>query len=631
MTHDSPPPEDGAASVDPFATRPSTAERVPFEKDVSCRDGDPLALASGDRFDDFEIVSVLGRGSFGVVYLARQRSLERRVALKIAPVRGQEGRAMARLDHPNIIAVYAQQIRDGLRILCIQYVPSVPLDNLLRRLAERGANWNGAELLDAIDEESTDDAGFDPAQLGDRQILAALDHVAAICFLGRRLANALGHAHRQGVLHRDVKPANILLSHYGRPLLVDFNMASAATDAVGEQAMFGGTLAYMAPEHLAALDPVDPTQEDAVTAASDQYSLAMLIYELTTGRLPFASAPGDQRPFVEKLRAIAADRRQPERIWTDDVWRSEPGLAAVLARALSVDPADRWPNGEALAAAFDDAVDLRRTLVTVRRENFLPAWCDRHPFVAIGLAGVLPNVLGSAVNIPYNLFRVIPQEHEPTFFRLVNVYNAVVYPVCVLLFIGIVTPIWMGWRGRSSETQERLRSRVLGLPSRAMLISIVGWLPAAFFFPWGLHARAIELPWSLVVHFHVAILIAGLIALTYSVVSVLCVVAFVLYPAFWTDPVGFRRVAAREVRPMLASLSLLPFLSGAIPLVAVVLLITSSPHTFSDGEYEAYRFLTILLIGLGMIGFQLTRAAVVRARSALGAFARAEAELTLDR
>jgi cation transport ATPase len=143
------------------------------------------------------------------------------------------------------------------------------------------------------------------------------------------------------------------------------------------------------------------------------------------------------------------------------------------------------------------------------------------------------------------------------------------------------------------------------------------------FFPWALHLRAVELSWLRVAHCHVAILIAGLIALTYSALLVLCVVAFVFYPAFWTDPAGFRRRAAAEVRPVLAALKFLPFLAGSIPLVAVVLLITSSPHSFSDGEYEAFRLLTTLLIGLGVAGFHLARAAMARARAALEAFAAA--------
>lgn len=611
------------AAGDPFATRASSSEPGAANHRSARPAGDPLALAAGDRFDDFEIVAMLGRGSFGVVYLARQVSLDRRVALKIAPSRGQEGRALARLQHPHIVTVHAQQVRDGLRILCMQYVPSLPLDKLLGQLAPRASAWTGADLLAAVDQAGPAAADFDPGQLGDRQTLATLDHVAAVCFLGNRLAAALGHAHRQCVLHRDVKPGNVLVSHYGRPLLVDFNMAAAGVAVDGDEAMFGGTLPYMAAEHLAAFDPGDVTTTEAVTDAADQYSLAVMVFELATGRLPFPEHRDGTPPLAERLRALAAARRNPEPIWSDPLWRAEPGLTAVLRRALAAAPADRWPSCDDFAAALEDAADLRRTLAVVRRENFLPAWCSRHPFITVGLAGVVPNAVGSAVNIPYNLLQVIPPEHEPAFFQTVNVYNSFIYPVCIAVLLAVVWPVWLGWRGRSAESAEQLRARALSLPRWAVRISIIGWLPAAFFFPWALHARSIELPWSRVAHFHVAILIAGLVALTYSALSVLCVVAFVIYPAFWTDPAGFRRRAAAEVRPVLAALKFLPFLAGAIPLVAVVLLITSSPHSFSDGEYEAFRLLTTLLIGLGMAGFHLARAAMARARAALEAFATA--------
>lgn len=613
-------PEHGADAngPDPYATRMPTASparREPHERPET----DPLALSVGDRFDDFEVVSVLGRGSFGTVYLAREVSLDRRVAVKISPSRGQEGQALARLDHPHIVTVHGQQARDGLRILCMQYVPSVPLDKLLEALASQATTWSGADLLAALDRTGAAAVEFDPAQLEDRQLLAALDHVAAVCFIGSRLAAALGHAHRQGVLHRDIKPANVIVSRYGRPLLVDFNMAAA--DMAPDEALFGGTLAYMAPEHLAAFDTNDATAPSAVDAASDQYSLAVLIYELAVGRLPFPMPANRSLPLAERFRALAAARSDPGPEWTDPVWQAEPGIAAVLRRALACDPSARWPSCDAFAAALADTIGLRRALLVVRRENFLPAWCGRHPFVALALAGVLPNAVGSAVNIPYNLLRVVPSEQEPTFLQVVNLYNLLVYPVCLAMLVTVVWPVFEGWRGRSSEPAKRLRARALFLPRWAMRISLVGWLPGAFFFPCALHACAVTLPWTHLAHFHISILIAGLIAVTYSALGVLCIVAFIIYPAFWVDPSRFRSRAAREVAPVLRAMRFIPFLAGAIPLVAVMILINASPRTFSDDEYVAFRLLTLVLIALGMAGFAFARLAMTRAHGALEAFA----------
>src|SRR5438105_2308679 len=122
----------------------------------------------------------------------------------------------------------------------------VPHATSLRRvigtLAGRAPHtWDGRAILEAIDACSTEPATFDPAALRDREFLAGCGFVEAVCWVGARLAEALAHAHRQGVLHRDVKPANILVNRYGRPLLADFNVASAPR-AGGEDAL-GGTLA----------------------------------------------------------------------------------------------------------------------------------------------------------------------------------------------------------------------------------------------------------------------------------------------------------------------------------------------------------------------------------------------------
>jgi serine/threonine protein kinase len=278
----------------------------------------PLVMLPGARVDDFEIVRLLGRGAFGHVYLARQVSLDRQVALKVSANRGSEGRTMARLEHQHIVQVYAEKVDPELnqRLLCMQLVPGIGLEKLIASLHAKTypTDWNGAELLATIDQSASLPAALDPSALHDREALSRMDSVEATAWFGTRLAEALDFAHRHGVLHRDIKPANILVNPYGRPLLADFNIASqpVGSEPSGDE-MFGGTFAYMSPEHLDAFNPIEATGADAVTARSDIYSLGVVLHQLFDGLM---NIPTPQRKPKERLSETLrtmADARRRER------------------------------------------------------------------------------------------------------------------------------------------------------------------------------------------------------------------------------------------------------------------------------------------------------------------------------
>src|SRR5262249_25618750 len=128
-----------------------------------------------------------------------------------------------------------------------------------------------------------------PTDCGALPLLARLSYVNAAAWIVARLAEALHHAHQRGVLHRDIKPSNVLLGADGQPMLLDFNLAE---NLPGEQAhavaTMGGTVAYMAPEHLRALALRDPALARRVDQRADLYGLGMVFYELLTHRRPFA-------------------------------------------------------------------------------------------------------------------------------------------------------------------------------------------------------------------------------------------------------------------------------------------------------------------------------------------------------
>lgn len=279
-------------------------------------------LPTGTDVGGFEVVRELGSGAMGVVYEARQRTPDRAVALKV--VRGgaaspslrrrleHESAALARLQHPGIAAVYEAGIdRDtGAPYFAMELVQGRPLTAY--------------------------------ANEHDLSIDARVELLASI-------ADAVQHAHQRGVIHRDLKPGNILVDEQGRPRVLDFGIARLSTDDDANATMrtlpgqVVGTLAYMSPEQAAG----DPA---AVDARADIYALGALGYELLSGELPLSIR---DKPLVEALRAIQHDEPRP--LGTLDR-RLRGDQETVIATALEKDPARRYPSAAALAD------DLRRAL-----------------------------------------------------------------------------------------------------------------------------------------------------------------------------------------------------------------------------------------------------------------------------
>jgi tetratricopeptide (TPR) repeat protein len=239
----------------------------------------------------------------------------------------------------------------------------------------------GAQLIQALTQvqgpPGRRDGAEDAARTA-RELLAGFDYVRAAMWLVARLADALQHAHRRGVLHRDIKPSNVLLAADGEPMLLDFNLAQQQRD--GAAVMLGGTVAYMAPEHLRAMVRRDPAQARQVDHRADIYSLGMVLFEILTGQGPFDQS-GSYAPLPALIEAMAVERgrgapsvrqRRPDVPW---------GLESVVRKCLAPDPARRYQQAEQLAE------DLRRLLgdMPLRHAPELSwrerarKWARRHP------------------------------------------------------------------------------------------------------------------------------------------------------------------------------------------------------------------------------------------------------------
>ena len=588
---------------------------TPASTNKSFRSEEIEELPEGARIDDFEIIRVLGKGAFGRVYLVRQMSLGRLAALKVSPNYGHEGRTMAQLEHENIVQVFSESLSpDGKRrMLCMQYIAGSTLEDVVQSMSKaKNRNWGGASMLELIDRLSPDPPPFNPAAMRERQQLCEAGSIETICWIGAKLADALAYAHGKGVLHRDIKPANILQSQYGRPYLADFNLAFQPINLNSKGSLFGGTLAYMSPEHLAAFHPLKDGSPELVDERSDIFSLGMVLYELAAQRVPMPEGY-DESNNLDRLEAVGEMRKTlPPPIRKIDSLTIAL-LDRTVRRCLEPDPDTRFQNADSLATALNSCQEMGTTESALPKGGRITRSTIKHPFVWLVMLALLPHFpIGSTINIAYNSFRIVghlSESQRATFNNLVLIYNLLIYPVCIFLLFRAVRPVWLVWQDLvdhnwriDSEAVVRARKAALSWPIWVVLIASLGWFPGGFFFPLALHLLEGPVEAWVFVHFLISCTLSGVIAMTYSYFAIQYLSTRVFYPKLWVEPNGFRQIATTELSPIRKRLSFFQFLGGLAPLVGAVIVINIGPE---ESSYDLFRFLLLNLIVLAIAGFQL--------------------------
>lgn len=345
----------------------------PLSSDPSSDDGRfvPGTLL-GDRY---RIVSKLGAGGMGEVYRATDLRLGQQVALKFLPQEmAEDPKALARFHnevriarqvaHPNVCRVYDIGEVEGIPYLSMEYVDGEDLNSLLRRIGRLPRD-------------------------------KALE-------IARKLCAGLAAAHNKGVLHRDLKPGNIMIDGRGQVLITDFGLAGIMGQIDGAEAR-NGTPGYMAPEQLSGKE---------VSAKSDVYALGVVLYEMFTGKRPFnASTRAELIKLTEEGMPVA-----PRNI----VKEIDPAVENVILQCLSPDPRNRpdsalavsagLPGGDALAAALAAGETPSPEMVAASGQN---AKCNRVMTASCLIAVIAGMAIYAAVNQRINLLTKIPMDNPP--------------------------------------------------------------------------------------------------------------------------------------------------------------------------------------------------------------------------
>lgn len=352
---------------------------------------------------DFRLLGELGRGGMGIVYDAEQISLGRRVAVKVLPKLqaldsgkrarfAREARLAASLDHPGIAKVISADDNEDVVWFAMELIDGSSLDRILARSSKTKVTQMTGGLLEAfvaeimqpnsaeapavlLLSESSDTRAAHP-----ESTVWHTSYVDTIVRIGAQLATALHHAHLHGVVHRDVKPANVLLRRDGTAVLTDFGLACDLNEpSLTVTGDFLGTPSYCSPEQLEG-------DRNEVDHHSDIFSLGVTLYELLAHRRPFEASSSQELRHRILTDEPPSLRRLNPKVPAD--------LVSVLAKALQKSPEDRYQT----ASAMSD--DLRAIVAgepvcarPIRLHTRTVRWCRRNPWVTASLFSLLAIVL----------------------------------------------------------------------------------------------------------------------------------------------------------------------------------------------------------------------------------------------
>lgn len=574
--------------------------------------------------DDFFILKQLGRGAFARVYLARQESMQRLVALKATSRGSEEPQALSQLDHPNIVRVYDQRaiVSPPTILLYMQYLAGGTLADCVKRRRnhpEPARELTGQIFLDSIDQSLLGASQSVPEQSSIREQVGKMEWPEAVAWIGIQLADGLGYADSKGVLHRDVKPANILLSAEAIPKLADFNVScSGLSGRAGAAAYFGGSLAYMSPEQLEVADPTNDRQADQLDGRSDLYALGIVLWELWQGHRPWQlnELASNWTQAVTLQRSV---REEPPELKHTSTTASERVLEKVLRGLLQVPPEKRPLSGRETKGRLQLAMHPELAHRFEPSANSMAGRLLKVPVLIVALLLVFgPNTAASVFNYAYNHSRM--KDIDPAFqsadrtgsqneadtkllipgierdFRFVaNLVNTIVFPLGLVLFLGVVWPIvriLASAREGKPPSASQL-TRLLHSGNHATLVCGILWCISGVVFASAFAVMHRQFDLDDAFHFFISLVLCGGVAWIYPYFGMTLVSLLVYYPravSLTMHDAEFSHrseIIRKQMRWYLLS-------AAAIPLAAIGLLV------FSEQEHALYIQVGVILTGLGL-------------------------------
>ncbi|HMP05200.1 MAG TPA: serine/threonine-protein kinase [Lacipirellulaceae bacterium] len=566
-------------------------------------------LQPGDRLDDFQLLALLGSGAFARVFLARQLSMERMVALKVSGHAGSEPQTLAQLDHAHIVRVYDQRqtIDPPARLLYMEVVPGGTLQDVIARMRHAyDGQATGDLLLAAVDERLGAAGQPIPESSSSRDWIADASWPEGVCRLGAELADGLAYAHSRGVMHRDIKPANVLLSAEARPKLADFNVSYNGGRAdENPEDTFGGSLAYMSPEQLEACHPLLGGSPRSVREPSDVYALGVLLWELLCGRRPFRDEPAAaEGGSLVRLQRMIETRRSADfdRLAEQLPQDCPDSLRRVLIAALQGEKSKRIQSADELARALRLCLNPRCWQLLQEPRGALGRFVLRRPVLAVVLAGLIPNILMAGFNLAHNLTHI-----KREFPHLFDRFMVVQWWINALAFsTGIAAGVWMTLRtyrllaSRDPRDAMAGSTRALLFGGFVSLLLLSLWVPAGLAFPvavgWGqLGGHALDF----YLQFILSLALCGCAATAYPYFLITAMSVHYYVPALVRNGAipGPRRADLDRV----AWLNSIHFLAAAaVPLLGGLLL--TLPMVLIEGEQPRQAWPLLVVLGGGLVG-----------------------------